>query len=165
MILYVFTIIVFAFLNRARGSQLYGFVNSTEVGRLISVSVMAFILSLFYMPDIKMMAIVFLAEFAALMLWCSPLWDKYWGEEIGDSLTHSRLYGLMQMTLRMSLIIPAIAIMAYPEAYNLIFALGFPILAIPYYIFGYLTPGANVIRNSELAVGAMLGFLMVAAHG
>ena len=37
------------------------------------------------------------------------------------------------------------------------------LFGLPYYISGYATPGANVIRNAELAVGGMwvLGYIAV----
>ena len=76
---------VFAFLNRARGSQLYGFVNSTTAGRLISTFFMAYATSLVAGGDFIHMDTVILWAWATLYLWTIFAWDNYWAAAIGHT--------------------------------------------------------------------------------
>lgn len=155
----------FAILNRARGSQLFGYTDSTVIGRLVAALGMAisvYILSLFDGISNIHAVIVFFWTIGALMFWMVPRWDAYWSAEIGNDPKHSRLWGLATMTLRMLLAAPCIIGLAYLSEHidKAWLALATAFLAVPYLIFGYLTPGANVIRNSELAAGAILGALV-----
>ena len=146
----------FAILNRARGSQLFGYVNSTVEGRLVSMGLMALTTAL--LVPLHFLT-VFPWTFATLMLWCSPRWDALWAKTIAGS---NRILGLAELSVRMLLAAPCIIGLAYLSEHmdKAWLALATAFLAVPYYIFGYLTPGANVIRNSELAAGAILGALV-----
>ena len=164
--LFIAFIAAFSILNRARGTQLFGLTDSTVAGRLISMMGMALLTSFLFMHNSILMLGAFIGVWALLMLWCTPLWDKYWSEEIGHSTTHSRLYGLMQMTIRMALAIPAILFIAglSNHGFNAIYALGALTFGLPYYAYGYLRP-TNPIPYSEYTVGALLGTFIWLAHG
>lgn len=163
--LFLAFISAFAFLNRARGTQLFGLTDSTIVGRLVSMMGMALLTSFLFMHNSILMLSAFLGTWAFLMLWCSPLWDKFWNIEIGNSDTHSRLYGLMQMTIRMSLAVPTILFIAglSGHQFNTFYAFGALTLGFPYYLYGYIR-SSNPIPYSEYTVGSMLGtFIWLAA--
>ena len=146
-----------ALMNRARGSHFDNMLASTIESRLVSMAIIALVVFGFTGNYLLLPV-----TFAGLCLWCWSSWDKYWSEEIGQSATHSRLYGLMQMTIRMSLAIPALVSIAYFGGHDerSWFALGALSFSLPYYILGFILPSATVIKYSELAVGTLLGILI-----
>lgn len=148
MITVLSLMVIFAVLNRARGCHLYGMTGSTVVSRVVPMAIMAGLSG----GGVLQQAIAF----GLLMLWCTPAWDKYWSEEIGHSATHSRLYGLMQMTARQSLILPCYLFLAGANSANPLWAMTFLLNGLPYYIMGY-TKHWNPIGISEYAVGAIVG--------
>src|SRR5262245_52176304 len=87
--------LLFAFLNRARGSRLYGLTDSTALARLVSTHFMGVIagtLALQQDPgNPAHMAAVTLWTWGTLMLWCTPAWDAYWSAAIGNDPAHGRL--------------------------------------------------------------------------
>lgn len=156
----------FAILNRARGSKLFDFTDSTEIGRLVSTGVMSLMTALLFLPQNEIVITAQIITWACLMLWCSFGWDKYWSATIGHDPHHSRLWGLGMLTLRMSIGAPAIiypAVLSFhPENYW--YALGVLTLGLPYYLWGYIYPRAP-IPAAEYTVGALLGLFIWLAHG
>lgn len=103
--------------------------------------------------------------FAALMFWCVWGWDALWGATIGHDPNHSRLWGLAHLALRMILAAPCLIGLAYLTGHlgHAWVALATPLLAIPYYVFGYAFPAENgkvVIPYSEPTVGVLLGAMI-----
>ena len=144
-------------MNRARGSQFFNLVPSTVGGRLLSMGGMAIGLELvkwnwLYAPTVL----------GGMMLWCTPAWDSYWSAEIGNSATHSRLYGLMQMACRQMLILPCLAGVAQIAGGgdHYLYLLGAPLLALPYYILGYVYK-PMAVEYSEYINGAIIGILLL----
>ncbi len=112
--------------------------------------------------------ITVLWTWASLMLWCVPAWDFLWSSTIGHDLIHSRLWGLCHLGLRMALLAPAIIGLALITGHpiNALYALLTLLLAVPYWVYGYLLPannGRNVIPASEYTAGAMIGALILLA--
>lgn len=155
-------IAVFSAANRGRGSQFGTHVPSTVESRVLAAFLSAASTLLLTTAFSESRAVgIALWIMATMLLWCTPAWDKYWSEEIGHSLTHSRLYGLMQMTLRQLLILPCLLGVAvisghYDRSW---YALGALSLGLPYYLSGYEFPAAP-IKISEYAVGAIIGLII-----
>src|SRR4051812_18128668 len=74
-----------AFCNRARGSKLFNHTDSTVVARVVATFGMAIASALVLGHDLY----VFLWTWAALMIWCSPAWDKYWEAATGGPVGSS----------------------------------------------------------------------------
>jgi hypothetical protein len=161
--------IIGAIANRARGSQLFGLVSSTVIGRLVSMLVIAIGTALLTINGnwIRFDCVLVLT-FATLMLWCTLAWDSLWGAAIGHDPNHSRLWGLMHLGLRMTLAAPCLIGLTYLTGHagrieNLLAVMATPLLAVPYYIFGYAFPQQNdkyVVPLSELTVGLLLSALI-----
>lgn len=153
----VFFILLCSAMNRARGSQFWNMVPSTVGSRLLAMGTMAIALS-----AIKLNMLYSPVVLGGMMLWCTPGWDKYWSEEIGNSATHSRLYGLMQMACRQMLILPCLAAVAQIAGGgdHFLYCLGAPLLALPYYIIGGLYK-AESVELSEYVNGAIIGMLLL----
>lgn len=143
--------IAFGFLNRARGSRLFNYCNSTVFTRLVAT----FGMGLCVLAASASYAAALWA-WASLMLWCTPAWDKYWSEAIGNSQTHSRLYGLMQMTIRQLLILPCFFGLEYITGASYWLSLPALLLGLPYYLSGFLG-SSYVITYAEYGVGAIIG--------
>lgn len=159
----IFFAAIFGILNCARGRKLFDLTNSTVVSRLASTSLMAITASFLQIPDLFMMTNVFIIVFAGLMLWCTPAWDKYWSEEIGNDPNYSRLWGLRDMTFRMLLALPVLITLPIVTHHygRLPIAAGALLLGLPYYIFGYMKLGRFTIAASEFVVGVILGSLIL----
>jgi len=156
----------FGLLNCARGRLLFGMTTSTEESRVISTFFMA-MASAALAVSVRPGDALFVGEVSAwawlmLLLWCTPAWDAYWSAEIGNDPSHSRLWGLGMMTLRMLLAAPCIIGLALLEHTTAWFSLGVLTLGIPYYVSGFITPRAYVISAAETAVGMILGLLIYA---
>jgi hypothetical protein len=155
---------LFALLNRGRGSRFWDTLPSTTISRLAATAGMAILVYPFGLLSGGILHAVgmFFWTWAALMFWCVFAWDSFWNAEIGTDPQRSRLWGLGMMALRMTLAVPCLIGLAFlaGQPQHAWLALATPLLGLPYYVFGYLTPGTNVIRNAELAVGALLGFLI-----
>ena len=121
---------------------------------------LAYILALFHHTDIQQAAFIFLWTWASLMLWCSFGWETYTSAAMGFPNGHSRLWGLATTTLRMLLIVPCIAGDALLSHHSLLPVILSFTLGLPYYLFGYLTPGTNTTRNAELTVGAIISAMI-----
>lgn len=161
---YLFNIpfaIAYAFLNRARGSKLFGYTNSTTVARMVSMSGMAFLTTFRYLPGTALEFVeLFSGCLALLMLWCAPAWDSYWSAAIGNEPLQNRLSGTLKMSVRMSLILLYYAFVVWftgAPIWHMVYATSFLLMGITYYFSGLYTPGVNVIRNPELANGGIIG--------
>jgi hypothetical protein len=88
----------FGLLNCARGRLLFGMTTSTVISRIVATAGMAM-----GVAAITLDPFAALFSWLSLMLWCTPAWDAYWSAEIGNDPSHSRLWGLGMMTLRMLL--------------------------------------------------------------
>lgn len=149
----------FSILNRARGTKLFGLTNSTTIGRLVATFGMAMAVALSDVPNALYTLPV---AWLTLFLWTLPAWDAYWSAEIGNDPLHSKFWGLWHMALRMILAAPCILGLAYIEHGSYYWALGTPLLALPYLVFG-LFKTQYTVPCSEYTVGAMLGFLIMKA--
>jgi hypothetical protein len=147
-----------AFLNRARGSQLFGLTTSTVIGRLVAMGAMAVLTSLMMIPDATMMAEIFALTFAGLMLWATPAWDAYWSAEIGDSPTHSKLWGVLMMGWRQLLIVPTYIgqafLVGHPE--RAIWAATTLFYWLPYLVYG-VSAKSRAVELSEYTIGVLIG--------
>jgi hypothetical protein len=143
MLLTVCLILIFSILNRARGSQFFGLLDSTTEGRLIATFLMAVAAAIASLGDYFDMAEIILWTWAGLILWCVFGWDEYWGAAIGSTFNPNkatfapvdwlmklqpwfapvyqatagdvrrRLWGAMAMGLRQSLAIPCLVGLGY----------------------------------------------------
>lgn len=170
----------FSFWNCARGRKLFGLTTSTETGRIVSMTMMAFGNVMLH-PLTPDNILIFAASFAMLMLWCSPGWDAYWSVTIGQSTPpvaafapvdyimglppfkwlKGRWWGLAAMTLRMQLILPYFVLnMCLLDHFDRLLYLGSALaLALPYFIFGCILPVRYVIPAAEIGVGLLIGGL------
>jgi hypothetical protein len=106
--------------------------------------------------------VIALWALASLMLWACPAWDADWAATITGN-PRERLIGLLRFgIIRMTYDVPMIFGLSYFTGHPLsaMYALATPLLAVPYYVFGYLTPDSTVIRNSEFTAGLILGGLI-----
>lgn len=171
----------FGFWNCARGRKLFGLTDSTAIGRIISTCMMAALPAMMLLPDVDSMTLMWGWIWLMLMVWCTPAWDNYWSVTIGDRLPpvtcfapvdwlmsefpwdrfKGRIWGLVALTLRMMLILPAfVGEMIYLGHYNrwewLLCSL---LMGIPYYISGYVSPRKYVIAAAEIGTGAIIGIM------
>lgn len=172
--------LAFAVLNRARGSQLFGFTTSTTEGRLVSTGLMSMVLLVngAYHGETVDAALFFPLYWALLMFWCVFAWDKYWIAAIGNGIdtartgfapvdwlmsllpVKGRLWGVIAMGLRQLLLVPAIICAALiSEHLGQGFALSAaPLLfGVPYLLAGYLVPNAKSVMVAEITVGSLMG--------
>jgi hypothetical protein len=156
----IFSMLFGAFLNRARGSNFNTLIPHDTISRLLSMSGFAAMNVFYFMPSTALdVAELFIGSTLLLWLWCAAGWDKYWSEEIGNTPGVSRITGLWQMVLRMTLIIPYYAFLVWftgVPLWHFAFAGSFILLSLTYYVFGYLTLNSAVIRNAEWANGAII---------
>lgn len=160
--------LLFGFLNCARGRKLFGTTSSTEVGRLVSTFLMSCAIAALLPYNWKLMIEVGAISWALLMLWATPAWDAYWSAEIGHDPIHSRLWGLGMMTLRMSLAMPLLGVLAFivNEPTHNFYILGLLLMGTPYYITGWFKGFEKwAIATSEFADGAILGTLVFLTIG
>lgn len=148
-----------AFMNRARGTKLFEMTRSTTIGRIVSMGGIAFVAHLYALMHGYSLFIsvgVFAWVWASLMLWCVWGWDDLWSATIGDQPDKSRLWGLAHLALRMIWGVPCIVGLALlaGHPFAAIWALGVPLLALPYYVWGFV-PHQYTINNAEMTVGAM----------
>jgi hypothetical protein len=150
-----------AFLNRARGGAFDGLIPSDAIGRPLSMSGFALMNIFLFMPATSLgIAELFVGSTLLLWFWCCFGWDSLWGAAIGSGSTHSKLWGTAMMTLRMSLILPYYAFLVWftgTPLWHMAYSATFLLMGVTYYISGRFTPGTNVIRNPELANGAIIG--------
>lgn len=180
----IFTIIVFALLNRARGSRLFDETNSTTISRALSMWVMAIIaggLARIYGGSIKIEGFAIFTSWTLLMLWCSFAWDNYWSAAIGNptDITKKafapvdwimgklppmplRLWGTVAMGLRQMLLAPFLIFLAVSVGnVNMLALCAAPILfGVPYLIAGFLPKQIPPIAFAELVVGGCIGLLV-----
>lgn len=152
----LFFIAWFAFWNVARGRRLFNSTDSTVIGRLVATLSMTFAVSALH-PSLWLSAFTW----SALMLWCTPAWDEQWHETITGT-AKERLMGLRSLGLRMALAAPAVvgvAILA-GNPFAAPYALFTPVLAVPYFVCGYLPLGRFMIPMAEGLTGALLGLLL-----
>jgi hypothetical protein len=164
----IITMLAFAVLNRARGSQFYELANSTVLGRAISTFLMGVVAAFPFINDLLVFDLMLVWVWGSLMLWATPGWNKYWSAAIGNEIEYSRLWGLGMMTLRQLLAVPCIigvAIIASNSGFTA-YALLPLLFGLPYYIAGWIDPHYN-IPFAEYTVGAMLGgaIFMAGAYG
>jgi len=149
--------------NRARGSRLYEETDSTEAGRLVSMGLMALCVGALELPDWHVAFELFCWTYISLMLWCTPAWDKYWSEEIGNDPDHSRLYGLACMTARQALFVPVVVgdalILGHLD--RAVYAGVFVLMGLPYYVYGFINK-AHAVEFSEFTDGAIIGCTLYA---
>lgn len=151
---------VFAFLNRARGTRLFEHTTSTMISRIVSMGLMAAYLSaealMLDVGGVRSLCLLAWA-WASLLLWCDEAWDDLWSACIGHDPNHSRLWGLMMLTLRMSLGIPYFVGVAYITGHSdrAWYAAASLLLGLPYYIWGYLQPN-KAINFAEPTVGTII---------
>lgn len=181
--LYPLIVAVFAFLNRARGSQLFTETDSTTEARLVSVSCMAIICLGMKMANPIQGVEIGAWTIAALMFWCVFAWDKYWGAAIGTNDAEAmqssafapvdyimywiwpnppsvtgismRLWGWLAMSLRQSLAAIWVIGMAYLSGRpeNSWLAIFTPALGTFYFIGGLLVP---LPQNGQQTKAVML---------
>ena len=173
------TPVLFALLNRARGSKLFGLTRSTTVARVISTTGMA-LLTYESHPTLA----VLLWSFASLFFWQVFGWGKYfaavhghidpngggmrWIDRAMDRLDlptftaeERKRWGTVAMGLRQTLLIPFIVGLALltgdpGKAWLAAFT---PLFGLPYYIGGKLNQKYAVLI-AELILGAMIGAIV-----
>lgn len=172
----------FGFCNVCRGEHFFGLTNSTALSRWFATLLMAIATGLWFIHDPVHMDIIIAGTWALLMLWCTPAWDRYWEACIGGPVNSAKgflpvdwimrfwplpaagirlkLWGLLAMSLRMTLASPAVVFIAYMTNHSLIWALAIPLLALPYFIYGFFAQ-QKAIMHSEATIGAMLGFIIM----
>lgn len=143
------TVILFAILNRARGSHFWNLVPSTTASRLLATLGMATVI-VAQTGDARLFAL-----WPLLFLWSLFGWDTFWAAIIGDDPNHSKLWGLSRMGLRMLLAAPAIAFAAYLTNGHILWALATPLLDLPYLLFGAINK-SSAIERAEPTDGALL---------
>lgn len=178
----VILIALMAGLNRARGSKLFGYTNSTTIGRITSTLGMA-VASQFMGYAIMESLIIW----AGLFLWSIPGEGKYfsafmgnydgneheikWIDELGDTLVSgidersNRLRGALCMCLRGSYMYPlfvAIGLLGHPMA--LLIGLSCLLQGVPYWFAKYPKDmGLNPVLYAELTWGACIGLMLMGA--
>ncbi len=151
--------------NRARGSKLFGLTSSTEISRILSMLGIAIGTAILtFNKNWSHFDVVLFWAFICLMLWCTPAWDSLWGQTITGSASN-RLRGLAKLALRMSLAAPCMIGLAYLTGHieHVAYSVATSLLAVPYYIFGYLLPqynGRYAVPAAELTAGAILGAII-----
>lgn len=187
MLIKTLTAICGGFWNCARGRKLFNLTTSTEIGRLVSMTMIALAGATLVLPATLPAACVFIWSILALMLWCSPAWDAYWSVTIGQSKPpvkcfapvdyimaippfnklQGRLWGLVAFTLRMQLILPLfIGNMWILHHFGRIEYLPLAAaLALPYYVLGYLIRVQYVIPASEFCTGMIIGLTLALING
>lgn len=173
------TPVLFALLNRARGSKLFGLTTSTTVARIVSTVGMA-LLTYQSHPTLG----VLLWSFASLFFWQVFGWGKYfaaihgnidpkgggmrWVDWLMDRLDlptftveERKRWGTVAMGLRQTLLAPFVLGLAYLTddpgmAWLAVFT---PFLGIPYYLAGKISQKyAGLI--AELIIGALIGAIV-----
>lgn len=170
--------------NCARGRRLFGLTSSTELSRIISMFGISLAVAGMQITSLMHVARLLIWSWTTLMLWCSPSWDRYWSACFGynTALTQKgwapvdwimariwptpsgghvlRLWGLLAMTLRMSLVVPFFLGLAYIGGSSLyIAAFAFSLLALTYYISGYVIPTSHYIVAAPEWVNGMILFI------
>lgn len=172
IIIGIIFIIWCAFCNRVRGSQAFGLVSSTTIGRLLASFGIASATMLISYPFFTSNVFFFCTSlflFTALDAWTIPAWDAYWSAELGSDKNHSKIWGLAYMTLRMALIIPAPVILAVgmDKPWQSLYATLFLLMGLPYIFWGAFLPRFfNSLRDSailfsEFTVGAIIGIMFL----
>lgn len=161
----------FGILNCAAGRKFFGSTESTEVGRIIAVTLMGLIAGI--LAAIKGHDSDVIAFWVALSLlfWRTGGWDADWSAAIGNDLGHpgfiGRLWGLGRLTSRMCAGMPCIVVLAsligHPEL--AIYSMGMLLLGVPYFISGYIIPRKYVIAFPEMVVGGVIGKLVCTVLG
>ena len=168
----------FAILNRARGTKLFDRASSTTVARLVSACAMALIAG---MASGSFYLILWLIP--SLYLWMVLGWGKYVGAAIGQPInqyetevrlidwlmykfpfTRGRLWGVISLSMRMSLAIPCVLGAALITGGNPLWVLLVPFLSIPYLLAG-LAEASGAWALGEYASGFMLGFILAGVVG
>lgn len=158
-----------ALMNRARGSQFFSLTDSTTEARIISMMGIAIAMSFLKLENPLLTAGIVVWTLAALMLWCTPAWDKYWGAAIGTNTpadqaktscvpvdwvmsviwpetpisgVSMRLWGWLAMSLRQSLAAVWVIGLACLAGHpeNCWLAIFTPLLGTFYFIFGLVIP-------------------------
>ena len=170
---------LFALLNRARGSKLFGLTTSTTVARIVSTFGMA-LLTYWAYPKLS----VLLWSFASLFFWQVFGWGKYfaaihgnidpkgggmkWVDWVMDRLDlpiftveERKRWGTVAMGLRQTLLAPFIIGTAAltGNASMAWLAVITPFLGIPYYIGGKISQQFSVLI-AELIIGAVIGAIV-----
>lgn len=155
--------VLFAILNRAAGSEFYGLIKSTVISRLIALGCMA----LFTCSGVYDFAYIL----AVLILWRTFGWGKYFACIHGtihdekefalvdwimsklnlptETIAQRKIWGLVAMTLRQSIIAPA----AFGAWYLV------PLMGLPYYIGGMISQ-RYAVMIAEFTIGAMIYFII-----
>lgn len=163
MIFALVYVILFGLLNRARGSHLYGLTGSTSVSRVIPMFLMA-LMATFAHGTAPEYFISLLIYFILLYAWSVPAWDAYWGAELGLGSTHSRLWGLGKMSVRMALIVPFYLFLSWQHHWeDWYFSASFLLMSLSYYLLSFVVakpiPPATTkaVEYAELINGAVIG--------
>ena len=165
--------IIFAILNRARGSKLFDHTKSTQVSRIVSTCGMALVVL-----AMTLNLSAFLWAWASLFFWSLPGWGKYAGAAIGAGLKdetefppvdwamrqitirNPRIWGGVAMGLRMLLAAPCLIGLAYLCDGNYWPALLTPLMGLIYTPCGYIF-GMHGWKAGEYISGFVLGFYVV----
>jgi hypothetical protein len=178
----IFIAIVFAFLNRARGSKLFEKTTSTAVARLASTLAMAVVVTLMAGPHHSFRPILAWA-WASLFLALLFGWGKYAGAAVGSGrkdetefapvdwlmqflpIKNDRIWGAVAMGLRLSLLAPSLLGLAFLTDGAYWPALFTPLMGLGYLAGGYaLGPGKGWMFG-EYCTGAILGVLLCLTLG
>lgn len=171
-------LIICAILNRARGSKLFGYTQSTTVSRIAS-SLGIGLVSLMVGANIWQVMIIAIG----LFIWSLRGWGKYfdafdgvdnpeeteikWIDDIGYSLVIGvgeesvRKRGLICMCLRGVYMYPMFIALAWFNPWALLIGTGCLMQGIPYYLAKYLP--SEPVKWAEMAWGLFMGLMIIGA--
>lgn len=173
----IFIAIIFALLNRARGSKLFERTTSTAIARIASTLAMAVVVTLMAGPQHSFRPILAWA-WASLFVALLFGWGKYAGAAVGAGrkdeaefapvdwlmefipIRSDRLWGALAMGLRLSLLAPALLGLAFLTHGAYWPALFTPLLGLTYLAGGYLFGPGKGWAVGEYCTGAALGVLL-----
>lgn len=165
-LLYGMIALVFAIMNRARGSQFFSLTDSTTEGRLLSTFLMTASALVpftgFGNPEHQIEVVA--AAWALLYVWTVPGWDAYWSAAIGNDPSHSKLWGIGMMTLRQGgLLLPYYAFLSglTGDWHHMAYAASTLLCGAVYAFWGAVNKTSAVIEYAELTNGAIMGLTTV----
>ena len=183
-IIFLLYAVCIGFLNTAAGRDFFGLTNSTTINRTLFATGSAGLTTLIAASDIGL----FIGLFIGLYAWRTPGWgdffaaihgrrphwratgdaqwavwlsDRIWPIEPKDGM-ETRLKATLDMSIRMSLIVPAVTFVAiYTGNYwGIVTALAFPLMGIAYFIGGIPKEHKYSIAVAEFITGLVMAVML-----
>lgn len=165
----------FAALNRARGSKLFDLTTSTTVARIVSTGLMAALVL-----AVSGNLAAGWAAWWGLYIWSVPEWGKYMGAACGNPVNpeekgfilsewavkksgarDTRLQGLIGTAVRMALAAPVVIAVARLTGGSVWPSLLTPLMALPYFLLGFVLDSGRAWKYGEYCAGAVIGVLLL----